>query len=84
MEKIINITDEKDFLIASLKIDWENKKIEVINDKNYKVVEALAEKEKTDLYRLFFKGKDIGIIEVSFNKREIIPDVVSDLKIQKT
>ncbi len=39
MEKIITITDEQDNLVASLKINWESKEIEIINHSDYKVIE---------------------------------------------
>ena len=39
MEKTITITDEQDNLVVSLKIDWQDKTIEIINHNDYKVIE---------------------------------------------
>lgn len=39
MEKIITITDKQDNLVVSLKIDWQDKTIEIINHSDYKVIE---------------------------------------------
>lgn len=38
-EKILLITDKKNKLIASLKINWETRKIEVISNKKYNIQE---------------------------------------------
>ena len=42
MEKIISITDKQNNLVVSLKIDWQDKTIEIINHKEYKVKEDEA------------------------------------------
>lgn len=42
MEKIITITDKQDNLVVSLKIDWKDKTIEIINHKEYKIIEDEA------------------------------------------
>lgn len=39
MEKTITITDKQDNLVVSLKIDWQDKTIEIINHNDYKVIE---------------------------------------------
>lgn len=39
----ISITTQEDELVVSLKVDWENRKIEVIQDKDYKVTEVFAD-----------------------------------------
>lgn len=41
-EKILLITDKQDNLIVSLKINWQDKTIEIINHNEYKVKEDEA------------------------------------------
>lgn len=42
MEKLITVTDKEDNLVVSLKINWENKTINVVNHDNYKILEDEA------------------------------------------
>lgn len=39
-QKIITITDKEEKLVVSLKIDWEKKEIEVIENKNYNIYDG--------------------------------------------
>ena len=39
-QKIITITDKEKKLVASLRIDWEKKEIEVIENKNYNIYDG--------------------------------------------
>lgn len=37
MNKVINVTDKQDNLVVSLKINWQDKTVEIINHKDYKI-----------------------------------------------
>ncbi len=39
----ISITTQEDELVVSLKVNWEKKEIEIIQDKNYKIIEVFAD-----------------------------------------
>lgn len=39
VNKVINVTDKEDNLVVSLKINWQDKTIEIINYKDYKVIQ---------------------------------------------
>ena len=39
MEKLITVTDKQDNLVVSLKIDWQDKTVEIINHCDYIVKE---------------------------------------------
>lgn len=39
----ISITTQEDELVVSLKVNWESREIEIIQDKDYKVTEVFAD-----------------------------------------
>ncbi len=57
----INITTQEDELIVSLKVDWENRKIEVIQDKDYKVTEVFADQFYPKLSPFLPFGLETGV-----------------------
>ena len=85
MEKIITITDKQDNLVVSLKIDWQDKTIEIINHKEYKVKEdeAPRKKDKLNLYKICYNEKDLGIIDINLKTNKITQDTVPGVKIIK-